>query len=112
MPSAAPILCPTREGRAAAPSAVSSARSIEDRKGSPIGELAVERELHVAGAVEFFEDDLIHVVPGINPCGLCGRIRRDAALFDLRRCAPWGIGRMHRAKSRPVGQGSDVELPG
>jgi len=111
MPSAAPILCRTREGRAAAPPPCPRSRSIEDRKGSPIGGLAVERELHVAGAVEFFEDDLIHVTPGINPCG---RIRRDAAaLSDLRRGAPLGdrSDASHKKSPRRSGVGCGPARP-
>ena len=57
-----------------------------------VGEVAVERQLHVAGAFEFFEDHLIHPAAGVDQAS--GEDRQRAAVlrsFGRRRRASWGF---------------------
>src|SRR4051794_35698719 len=57
------------------------ARDIDRRERPPVGDLAVEDELGVAGALELFEDDLVHAASGIDQRG--GDDRQRAALLDV-----------------------------
>jgi hypothetical protein len=53
--------------------------------GPLVGELAVEHDLAVAGALELLEDDLVHARAGVDERG--GDDRERAALFDVARRA-------------------------
>ena len=53
-----------------------------DRREKPLlGEVAVEADFHVAGALEFLEDDVIHAAFGFDEAG--GDDGEAAALFEV-----------------------------
>src|SRR5262245_47830508 len=59
------------------------AHHVERAEHAAIGELALEVELHVAGALEFLEDDLVHSRAGVHEGGTDDRER--PTLLDLAR---------------------------
>ncbi len=55
--------------------------NVDGRKQAAIRQLAVEDQLHVAGALEFLKDQLIHARTGVHQRG--GQDGQRAAVFDL-----------------------------
>ena len=72
---------------------------IDGRVQAALGQLAVELELHIAGALELFEDDLVHLGAGLDERGRQDRQR--AALFDI-------AGRTEELLGRIQGTGIDT----
>ena len=54
---------------------------VQGRINSLIGQVPVERQLHVASALELFEDDLIHSAAGVDQAGC--QNGEAAAVFDF-----------------------------
>src|SRR5207249_1643033 len=59
------------------------ALNVDSRKNALIGKSPVEIDFHVAGALELFEDDVVHAAAGIDQRG--GDDGERAALFDVAR---------------------------
>ena len=55
-----------------------------------VGELAVELQLHVAGALELLEDDVVHLGAGVGEG--CGYDGQGAAALDVARRAEEALG--------------------
>src|ERR1700722_19829806 len=74
-----------------------------DRGEEPlVGQLAAQPQLHVAGALELLEDDLVHAGPGLDE----GR-RQDgerAAVLDVARRAEEPLRRVERGRVDTTGQ--------
>ena len=62
----------------------------EDAAG--VGQVAVELELHVAGALELLKDDLVHLGAGVDEGG--GEDGERAAVFDVAGRAQETLGRI------------------
>ena len=69
---------------------------------APVGEAAVEDELHVARALELFEDDLVHAGAGIDQGG--GDDGERAAFFDIAGGAEEAFGFMQGVCVDAAGQ--------
>ena len=67
---------------------------IDSREDSTVGQVAVELELHVAGALELLEDDLVHLGPGVDQRG-CQDGER-AAVLDVAGGTQKALGRVQR----------------
>src|SRR5205807_10665352 len=57
-----------------------------------LGQLAVETQLHVAGALELLEDDLVHTGPGLDEGG--GQDGQRTTLLDIPRRPEELLGRV------------------
>ena len=44
-------------------------RDVDRRPDAAVGQLAVEHQLHVAGALELLEDQLVHAAAGVDQRG-------------------------------------------
>src|SRR5450759_3347372 len=81
-----------------------------------VSELAVEVELHVAGALELLEDDLIHPASGIHQSG--GDDSQASAELDVARGAEEPLGREQRGgvdaarQDAPARRSAQVVSPG
>src|ERR1019366_4677636 len=74
---------------------------VNSRVETPFGQSAVELELHVAGSLELFEDDLIHLRSGLYQ--RAGENGERSALFDVARRAKELLGRIQGARIDPAG---------
>src|SRR4029079_7011877 len=74
---------------------------VDRRVDAPLGELAIQPQLHVAGALELFEDRVVHAAVRLDERG--GEDRQRAALFDVARRAEELLRRI---------QGSGVDAAG
>src|SRR5271170_3794844 len=63
----------------------SGPRDVDGGGGAFVGNFAIEDDFRVSGALELFEDDLVHARAGIDERG--GDDRQRAALFDIPRRA-------------------------
>ena len=63
------------------------------------GQSTVESELHVPGALELLEDDLVHLGPGLHQGG--GENGERPTLFDVPGGAEEPLGRVQRPESTP-----------
>src|SRR5690606_16812141 len=64
------------------------------REDAPVSELTRKLELHVAGALELLEDDLVHLGPGLHQRGSENGER--ATVLDVARGAKEALGRVQR----------------
>src|SRR3954453_14706298 len=75
---------------------------IQRREDALVGDLAVEHDFAVAGALELFEDDLVHLGAGIDQRG--GDDRQRAAFLDVARGAEESLGALQRIGVDAAGQ--------
>src|SRR5690606_22285546 len=68
---------------------------VDGRVDAPLGEAAVEPELHVPGALELLEDDLVHAAARLHEGG--GEDREAAALLEVAGGAEELLGRVEGA---------------
>src|SRR6185312_7937739 len=74
-----------------------------DRREQPLlRELAAQPQLHVAGALELLEDDLVHPGPGLDQGR--GQDRQRAAVLDVARRAEEPLRRVQRGGVHATGQ--------
>src|SRR5690348_13099048 len=74
-----------------------------DRREEPLlRELAAQPQLHVAGALELLEDDLVHPGAGLDQGR--GQDRQRAAVLDVAGRAEEPLGRVQRGGVHPTGQ--------
>ena len=66
---------------------------------APVGELAVEVDFHVAGALELLEDHFVHARAGVDQRG--GDDGQRAALLDVAGRAEEALGRCRALVSTP-----------
>ncbi len=69
-------------------------REVDGREQPALGDLAVEDQLHVAGALELLEDHLVAAAAGVHEGR--GDDRQRAALFELSRSAEELFGNRQR----------------
>ena len=67
---------------------------VDGREDAPVGEIAVELELQIAGAFELLEDHLVHLGTRIDQRRRENRKR--AAAFDIASRAEEAFGRIER----------------
>ena len=65
-------------------------------------ELAVEGQLHVAGALELLVDDVVHAAAGVDQAG--GDDRQAAAALDVARGAEEALRRVERDRVHTTGE--------
>ena len=87
---------------------------VDGREDALLGQLAVQDELRVAGALELLVDDVVHARAGVHEAG--GDDRERAALLDLPRGPEEPLGRIERdrvdaARQRPAA-GREREVVG
>src|SRR5438309_2651242 len=75
---------------------------VERREDALVGDLAVEDDLRVAGALELLEDHLVHLRAGIDEGG--GDDRERAALLDVPRRAEEALRPLQRVGVDAAGQ--------
>ena len=75
---------------------------VDGRVDPTLGQLAVEAQLHVAGALELFEDRVVHAAVGLHEGG--GQDRQRASLFDVACSAEELLRRVQRAGVDTAGQ--------
>src|SRR3989304_6205287 len=76
-----------------------------DRRVDPsVGELAVESELHVAGALELLEDHFVHLRPGLHE----GRAQdgEAAAFLDVASGPDEPLGRVEGSRDAAAAKGA------
>jgi hypothetical protein len=89
---------------------------VDGRVEAALGEPAVEPQLHVAGALELLEDDLVHLRAGLDQGR--GQDGQRAALFDVAGRAEELLGRVQRPGVHTTGhdpaggRGGQVVGPG
>ena len=71
---------------------------VDGREDALVGQLAVEADLHVAGALELLEDDLVHARAGVDQRR--GEDGERAAELDVAGRAEELLGRVQRRASR------------
>ena len=90
------------------------ADDVDGREVAPLGQLAVEVQLHVAGALELLVDHLVHARAGVDQAG--GDDGQGAALLDVARAAEELLGRVQRDGVDAAGQrasgGGDGQVVG
>src|SRR5690606_31834319 len=74
----------------------------EGREDALVGNLAVEHDFAVTGALEFFEDDLVHAAAGVDQRG--GNDRQAAALLDVARGSEKALRPLQRIGVDTAGQ--------
>ncbi len=75
---------------------------VERREDALVGNLAVEDDFRVTGALELFEDDLVHAAAGVDQGG--GDDRERAALLDVARRAEEALGALQGVGVDTAGQ--------
>ena len=106
----------TTTARSVLSSSSSSSRRVLERpdvdggEDAAFGKFAVEQQFHVAGALEFFVDHVIHAAAGIDQG--CGDDGQAATLFDFTRCAKEAFGREKRAGVKTAGERAAAGLHG
>src|SRR5438270_2734682 len=75
---------------------------VERGEDALVGDLAIEDYFRVAGALELFEDDLVHLGAGIDQCG--GDDRQGTALLDVPRGTEEALGPLQRVCVDTAGQ--------
>src|SRR3974390_1035053 len=78
--------------------------NVDGREQTAIGKLAVENELHVAGAFEFLEDEFIHPGAGVNERG--GQNGERTAFFNLSGGGKHLAGNFEGARVHTAGHGA------
>ena len=95
--------CAACSRRAAAPRGACRLRSdVDGREDAPLGQPAVEVQLHVAGALELLVDHVVHAAAGVDQAG--GDDRQAAALLDVARGAEEALGRVERDRVDTAGE--------
>ena len=67
---------------------------VDRRPDAAVGQLAVEHQLHVAGAFELLEDQVVHAAAGVDQRGADDRQR--AAFFERAGRGEQLLGNVHR----------------
>src|SRR5664280_857513 len=80
------------------------ALDVDSREDALLGELAVQDELAVAGALELLVDDIVHAGAGVDEARTDDRER--AALFDVSRGAEEALGRIEGDRVEAAREGS------
>ena len=75
------------------------ALNVDGREDALVDQLAVEDDFHVAGALELFEDHVVHAGAGIDQRG--GDDGERAAFFDVAGRAEEALGRCRALESTP-----------
>ena len=78
------------------------ARDVDRREGALVGDLAVENEFGVTGALELFEDHFVHAAAGIDQRGRDDGER--AAFLDVARGAEEALRPLQRVGVDTAGQ--------
>ena len=65
---------------------------VDSREDAAVGQVAVELELHVAGALELLKDDLVHLGTGVDEGR--GQDGERATVLDIAGCAQEALGRI------------------
>ena len=73
-----------------------------DGEDAPLGQLAVEVQLHVAGALELLVDHVVHAAAGIHQAG--GDDRQAAAFLDVAGRAEEALGRVEGDRVDTAGE--------
>src|SRR3954470_22879076 len=83
---------------------LAGARRVDVHRGEDplVRELAVELELHVAGALELLEDDLVHARAGLDERR--GEDRQRPAVLDVARSAEEPLRRVERGRVDAAGE--------
>ena len=84
--------------------ASAGADDVDGGEVASLGELAVEVELHVAGALELFVDDLVHAGAGVDEAG--GDDGERTALLDVASAAEELLGRVEGDGVDAAGEGA------
>ena len=65
---------------------------VDSREDAAVGQVTVELELHVAGALELLKDDLVHLGAGVDEGR--GQDGERATVLDIAGCAQEALGRI------------------
>src|SRR5581483_7157959 len=91
-----------------------AAEHVDGGEDAPVRELAVQVQLHVAGALELLVDHVIHAAAGVHEAG--GHDREAAALLDVSGGAEEALGRIEGDRIDAAGERAaarrDVEVVG
>ena len=75
---------------------------IDRREDSAVAEVAVQLKFHVASALEFLEDDIIHLGTGLGECR--GEDGEGTASFYITRCSEEALGLLQGIGIHTTGQ--------
>jgi hypothetical protein len=75
---------------------------VDRREGALVGDLAVEDDFRIAGALELFEDHFVHAAAGIDQRG--GDDGQRAAFLDVARRAEEALRPLQRVGVDAAGQ--------
>ena len=78
------------------------AEDVDGREDALLGQLAVEVQLHVAGALELLVDDVVHARAGVDQAG--GDDRQAAAVLDVARGAEEALRRVEGDRVDTAGE--------